>query len=105
MTGVDTSAPHDTLFWKMQWGAAVRAGDWKLVRTPSEEHWLFNLAEDVSESNDLANEYPDKVSEFRASLEAWESTHPEPIWLIDDGWHARTSERYDQTVVDGFVRN
>lgn len=105
MTGMDTSAPHDTLFWKMQWGAAVRAGDWKLVRTPDEEHWLFNLAQDLSESNDLSSVHPEHVATLRKSLEAWESTHPEPIWLIDDGWHARTLERYDQTVVDGFVRN
>lgn len=105
MTGSSTSAPHDTLYWKMQWGAAVRAGDWKLVRTPSEEHWLFNLAEDLSESNDVSEAHPDLVATLRRSLEAWESTHAAPIWLINDAWHARTLERYDQAVVDGFVRN
>jgi len=97
--------PHDTLFWKMQWGAAIRAGDWKLVRTPLDEHWLFNLAEDVSESVDVAAENPDVALALRQSLESWESTHPDPIWLIDDSWHARTLERYDQAVVDGFVRD
>lgn len=105
MTGMRSEAPHDTLFWKMQWGAAVRAGDWKLVRTPSAEHWLFNLANDIAESHDLADRHPDITATLRRSLEAWESTHPEPIWLIDDSWHARTLERYDQEVVDGFVRN
>jgi len=105
MTGITSDAPHDTLFWKMQWGAAVRAGDWKLVRTPSEEHWLFNLAEDISETTDLSSTYPDIAAAMRSSLESWESTHPAPIWLINDAWHARTLERYDQDVVDGFVRN
>ncbi len=105
LTGVSETAPHDTLFWKMQWGAAVRAGKWKLVRTPSEEHWLFNLDEDVAEANDLSEDHPEILERLRSSLEAWETTHPAPIWLIDDGWHARTLERYDQTVVDGFVRN
>ncbi len=100
----DNQVPHDTLFWKMQWGAAVRAGDWKLVRTPLNEHWLFNLADDISESNDLSNEYPDVLASLRRSLESWESSQPDPIWLIDDGWHARTLERYDQTVVDGYIR-
>jgi len=104
MMGHTDGAPHDTLFWKMQWGAAVRAGDWKLVRTPDGEHWLFNLREDVSESNDLGALRPDQVASLRQALEAWESTHPAPIWLINDAWHARTLERYDQTVVDGFVR-
>ena len=104
LLGENVAVPHDTLYWKMQWGAAVRAGDWKLVRTPLEEHWLFDLATDVSESNDLSAEYPGLTSTLRRSLESWESTHPEPIWLIDDSWHTRTLERYDQAVVDGFVQ-
>ena len=53
----------------------------------------------------VAAENPDVVSSLRRSLESWESTHPDPIWRIDDAWHARTLERYDQAVVDGFVRN
>ena len=99
------SPPHDTLFWKMQWGAAIRAGHWKLVRTPMQEHWLFDLDEDVSESNNVASSHPDVVSQLKHSLENWESTHPGPIWLIDQAWHARTLERYDQDVIDSFIRN
>ena len=105
MTGQTDAAPHDTLFWKMEWGAAVRAGDWKLVRTPAGEHWLFNLAEDLSENTDLAAMEPGRMATLRRSLEVWEATHPPPIWVIDQSWHARTLERYDQRVVDGFVRN
>lgn len=104
LSDYSAEAPHDTLFWKMQWGAAVRAGDWKLVRTPLEEHWLFDLSSDISESHDLAAQEPEVLATLRQSLESWESEHPEPIWLIDQGWHARTLERYDQEVVDGFVR-
>ena len=104
LTGESSVSPHDTLFWKMQWGAAVRAGDWKLVRTPLQEHWLFNLSDDISESNDLSVEQPEIMATLRQSLEAWESTHPDPIWVINQAWHARTLERYDQDVVDGYVR-
>ncbi len=104
LTDQSLAAPHDTLFWKMQWGAAVRAGDWKLVRTPLQEHWLFNLADDISESNDVSEEQPEIMATLRRSLETWESTHPDPIWLINQGWHARTLERYDQDVIDTFVR-
>ena len=104
LTEESSVSPHDTLFWKMQWGAAVRAGDWKLVRTPLQEHWLFNLSDDISESNDLSVEQPEIRATLRQSLEAWESTHPDPIWVINQAWHARTLERYDQDVVDGYVR-
>jgi arylsulfatase A-like enzyme len=104
LTDESAAVPHDTLFWKMQWGAAVRAGDWKLVRTPLQEHWLFNLADDISESNDLSGDQPEILATLRQSLEAWESTHPDPVWVINLAWHARTLERYDQDVVDGYVR-
>ena len=104
LTGLDMTAPHDTLFWKMQWGAAVRTGDWKLVRTPSQETWLFDLSNDISESTNVASLHPEVVNRLTQSFEYWESTHPDPIWKINQAWHARTLERYDQDVVDSYVR-
>jgi arylsulfatase A len=53
-------------------GAAVRAGDWKLIL--GYEHGkveLFNLREDMSEKNDLAAKMPEKARELRAMLEGW----------------------------------
>jgi len=104
LKGSKESAPHDTLFWKMQWGAAIRVKEWKLVRTPENEHWLFNLNDDISEAHDLASTFPEKTGGMRRALELWESGHPSPLWTIEDEWHARTLERYDQSVVDSFIR-
>ncbi len=53
-------------------GSAVRAGGWKLV-----EHFedgrteLFNLAEDVGETRDLAADRPDVARDLRDRLRAW----------------------------------
>ncbi len=50
----------------------VRAGDWKLIKRyegPTFE--LFNVAEDLSESVEVAAERPDKVAELDALLSAW----------------------------------
>jgi arylsulfatase A-like enzyme len=53
-------------------GGAVRQGPWKLV-----EHYedgrleLFNLADDLGETKDLAAAMPDKAGELRALLAAW----------------------------------
>ncbi|MBM3844014.1 MAG: sulfatase [Verrucomicrobia bacterium] len=51
---------------------SVRVGDWKLI------HWLeddgvelFNLADDLSEKNDLAARHPERVKDLRARLDAW----------------------------------
>ena len=57
--------------------AIVRSGDWKLIRYFDGEPYgtgeaeLFNLAEDMGEENDLAEQQPEKVQELEEKLEAW----------------------------------
>ena len=43
---------------------AIRMGDWKLVAAKDESWELFNLEEDRTESNNLANQMPDKALEL-----------------------------------------
>ncbi|MCX6854729.1 MAG: sulfatase-like hydrolase/transferase, partial [Verrucomicrobia bacterium] len=67
LTGENTAAPHDSLYWRMGEQMAVRVGDWKLVKAsddpgddekpgkkPKGGAKLFNLARDISEQHDLA---------------------------------------------------
>jgi arylsulfatase len=74
----DGSVPHDSLWWLHEGSRAIRVGDWKLVaaspslrprgaRQQAEQPgpWeLFNLAEDRTESHNLADRYPDKVRQL-----------------------------------------
>jgi len=51
---------------------AVRKGDWKLIEffdTGQKE--LYNLAEDISEKNNLASTNPKKVAELQVLLKVW----------------------------------
>ena len=45
---------------------SIRKGEWKLVHNK-----LFNIIEDIQESNDLAKDYPEKVEELNALLEKY----------------------------------
>lgn len=55
--------------WKP--GSALRKGDWKFViHYENNKMELFNLADDLAESNDLAEKYPEKVKEMKAILDA-----------------------------------
>jgi arylsulfatase A len=69
---------HDALYWEyhaFKGMQAVRMGDWKAVRqrirvqddSPVE---LYNLAIDLSESNDVAKEHPDVVAAARAVMDS-----------------------------------
>lgn len=52
--------------------SAIRDGDWRLVHFYEDDRAeLYNLAEDVGESRDLATEMPDKAAALLAKLNAW----------------------------------
>jgi arylsulfatase A-like enzyme len=72
---------RDSLYWHYPhyhgsaWapGAAVRAGDWKLIEFYEEEKVeLYNLRENLSETNDLAAKMPAQTRRLRNQLQAWQ---------------------------------
>ncbi len=77
---VQSNQHHDTLFWSKgpedEW--AVRRGDWKL-------HWnkghmeLINLADDPSETTNLADKRPDIARQLSAAFDTWIEPMPNPI--------------------------
>jgi arylsulfatase A-like enzyme len=46
----------------------IRKGDWKLIKFWEGIHELYNLADDLGETNNLAAAEPDKVKELDALL-------------------------------------
>ncbi len=73
LSGEMTSAPHEHLFWRSGGGdpMAVRAGDWKWVRLRDGKPQLYNLARDISETTDLAEQEPAKAAELQQAVRAW----------------------------------
>ena len=71
----------DAIFWSSGYYRVVRAGDWKLqVNTHQKKHWLFNLADDPTEQENLAETMPDKVAELQSLIDAhWEGAR-EPLY-------------------------
>ncbi len=53
-------------------GGAIREGDYKLIeRYEDGRVHLYDLKDDIGEQSDLAEVYPDKVSQMRARLHSW----------------------------------
>ena len=78
----DVPSPHDVLHWESNRHWAVRRGDWKLVHNgPASRHqgrriekvdnFLSNLDKDVSETNNLAANYPEIVQELTKMHRDW----------------------------------
>ena len=80
LSGEDAGAPHDRLFWRRSVASAMREGNWKLIKVKGNPILLFNLADDPSETTNLAEAYPDRVVSMSASLDAWDAQLAEPRW-------------------------
>ena len=58
------------LFWKWEYGKAVRLGDWKMVAYNG--NWeLYDLKKDPSEMHDLAGSNPEKMKELEGLYMSW----------------------------------
>ena len=88
LTGKEKGVPHESLAWRFGEQMAFRKGDWKIVRYGSnttidpKETWpkLYNLAQDIGESKDLAAAMPDKVKELEAEWRTWNQGNIAPLW-------------------------
>ncbi len=103
----NSKSKRTNAFWKYgnQW--VVRKGTWKLIGYPKDTShkgkldlekdalFLSDLSKDVSEMNNLANEYPEIVDELIADYLAWEHGDERDI--------PKKMERIDHLGVDGSI--
>jgi arylsulfatase len=60
------------IYWEHVGNRAVRNGEWKLVSEKRYDEWeLYNITDDRTELNNLANAKPDTVKELAALWEDW----------------------------------
>lgn len=81
LKGKTTSLNRHSLFWHYPHynehpssfpSSAIRKGDWKMIQTFDPDRFeLYNLAEDLSETNNLAESNPQKIAELLKELETW----------------------------------
>lgn len=68
-------SPHQSLFFQFRGHAALRQGEWKIVREKPNDPWqLFRLTEDIGESHNLAQDRPDIVKRLQAEFTNWQNS-------------------------------
>jgi hypothetical protein len=83
--GEKPGRPHDVLYWRFHVKQAIRSGDWKLVKEQRQSHWeLYNLADDIGESKNLAEKMPEKVKELEKAWQEWNAQLQAPKWIRQD---------------------
>ena len=86
--GKAIEGPHEYLYWdyghnRRRYDQAVRWGDWKGIRHGvGKDIQLYHLANDLSESNDVASEHPDIVKRIAEMMDA--AATPDPRYRVGE---------------------
>jgi arylsulfatase A-like enzyme len=96
LTGRKQTKPHQSMNWRFTISAAVRDGDWKLVRLPDRLPMLYNLAEDISEQNDVALQNIDRTKSMLKQLGDWDVSLPHPLFLEGAEWKKQQLNLYNK---------
>ena len=89
-------APHRELKWRFTISAAIRQGDWKLIRLPDRLPLLYHLPSDPSEQKNVALEKIDKTKKLLKKLGNWDVRLPHPLFLEGAKWKKRQLRLYDR---------
>ncbi len=92
LSGEKQGNPHPSLFWRKDKMAALRKGQFKLVRLEDYGYRYYNLAEDIGETTSLETIMPDGFSNSKEDLELWERDLVSPSWLEEETWNQVTYE-------------
>lgn len=87
--------PHESLKWRYTVGAAIREGDWKLIRLPDRLPMLYDLSKDISEQNDVALQNIDLTKSLLKKLGKWDVYLPHPVFHEPVDWRRRHLGFYD----------
>lgn len=66
--------------WRAVPSSAIRMGDWKLIEDFEDNTFeLYNLKDDIGETNDLAKENPKKAKKLLKALRKWRNKTNSPV--------------------------
>lgn len=91
------------LYWRYDNVAAVRDGQWKLLRFPDRPPELYDIEADPAETENRASEEGQMVRSLMAKLFAWEGTLQHPRWNTGTFWSQEDVRRYSNEYVDGEI--
>lgn len=84
ISGKESEAPHEELFWRTgrtfnERKGVLRVGDYKLIIN-QEKVELYNLRKDLAETTDLAESQPERASEMLTRWQSLDQSSQPPLW-------------------------
>ena len=88
--------------WNGFHNVGIRRDQWKATKQGPNSAWsLFNIEEDISESNDVSSQHPELVEQMVDDARAWSESHTRPRWFdskeAEDSWTQNGMPKYKLT--------
>jgi len=88
--------PHPSLKWRFTISAAIREGDWKLVRLPDRLPQLYHLPSDISEEHNVALDHLEITKNLLKKLGEWDISLQHPVFMEGHIWKRVQLDAYDK---------
>ncbi|MFP6582917.1 MAG: sulfatase, partial [Candidatus Hydrogenedentota bacterium] len=76
-----SEAPHQHLFWRGGHYQVAMTDGWKMHKADRPNKvWLFNMNDDPTEQNNVAQHHPERVASMLKLLDQHNATQIEPAW-------------------------
>lgn len=92
LTKEKQETPHEVLYWRKDEMAAIRMGDYKLIRVKGVGERLYNLRSNPQETIDLCTQEPKRYQTMMATLKEWEKGLVNPLLWNEGAWNEVTKE-------------
>jgi arylsulfatase A-like enzyme len=105
--GKATEPTHRTLYWRHFADRAVRENQWKLIWTPKTKAHLYDISQNIEETEDRADEHPEIVQRLQEKWVTWDKKNlPPPERLIPKSLLPKTvnSPQPSKPIVDAVLR-
>ncbi len=104
LDGTAQGDPHEQLFFRKEESAAVRMGDWKLIRVEGVGYAMYDLSSDPGEMTNLVDADSARFQTLKAALEQWETRLIEPWWEESRQWQDVTREIHESLMKNEPVK-
>lgn len=99
-----TGHPHNELFWRKDQSMAVRMGEFKLVNVNNLPLAMYNLKNDLGETENLALIEQNQTEILNNSLKKWSEEMIEPLWTEGKSWDTITWMIHQDLIYNRKVR-
>lgn len=83
LDGEAKGSPHEMLFWRKLDKSAARVGDYKVVTLDGYGSVMYNLKDNLGETNDLSKIEKERFSQVTKEYDQWTQSLMKPLW--DEG--------------------